>query len=86
MISQYGWQFETSFAEGMNTGLVEVVAPAGGMEQRMLLPSISSLIGVRQENMVLNLPLDRIFPCLDWVWSQLSVIAIKVVLLIFLST
>ena len=51
IISQYGWQFETSFAEGDEfSGLVEVVALAGGMEQGLLLPSISSLIGVRQES------------------------------------
>ena len=50
-ISQYGWQFETSFAEGNDfSGLVEVVALAGGMEQGMLLPSVSSLVGVRQES------------------------------------
>ena len=50
-ITQYGWQFETSFAEGDDfSGLVEVVALAEGMEQGMLLPSVSSLIGVRQDD------------------------------------
>ena len=49
-ITQYGWQFETSFADGDDfSGLVEVVALAGGMEQGMLLPSLSSLVGIRQE-------------------------------------
>ena len=48
MITQYGWQFETKFASGEGIqGLVEWVVLAGGMEKGMFLPSISSLVGLR---------------------------------------
>ena len=48
MISQYGWQFETKFASGEGVqGLVEWVVLAGGMEKGLFLPSISSLVGLR---------------------------------------
>jgi hypothetical protein len=47
-ISQYGWQWESRFADnGDVAGLVEWVVLAGGMEQGMFLPSVSSLVGMR---------------------------------------
>ena len=49
-ISQYGWQWESRFADGGEvTGIVEWVALAGGMEQGMFLPSVSSLVGLRSD-------------------------------------
>ena len=51
MITQYGWQFETKFASGKGMqGLVEWVVLAGGMEKGMFLPSVSSLVGLRNAN------------------------------------
>ena len=48
IITQYGWQWESRFADNGNiAGLVEWVVVVGGMEQQMFLPSISSLVGVR---------------------------------------
>ena len=48
MITQYGWQWESRFADnGDVAGLVEWVVVVGGMERQMFLPSISSLVGVR---------------------------------------
>ena len=48
VITQYGWQWESRFADNGNiAGLVEWVVVVGGMEQQMFLPSISSLVGVR---------------------------------------
>ena len=47
-ISQYGWQWESRFADnGDFAGLVEWVVLVGGMEQGLFLPSVSSLVGVR---------------------------------------
>ena len=47
-ITQYGWQWESRFADGGEiAGLVEWVVLVGGMEQGMFLPSVSSLVGVR---------------------------------------
>ena len=47
-ISQYGWQWESRFADnGDVAGLVEWVVLVGGMEQGMFLPSVSSLVGMR---------------------------------------
>ena len=46
--SQYGWQWESRFADGGNvTGIVEWIALVGGMEKGMFLPSVSSMVGVR---------------------------------------
>ena len=46
--TQYGWQWESRFADGGNiTGLAEWVVLLGGMEKGKFLPSISSLIGFR---------------------------------------
>ena len=47
-ISQYGWQWESKFADGGDiTGIVEWIALVGGMEKGMFLPSISSMVGLR---------------------------------------
>ena len=47
--TQYGWQWESRFADGGGdiTGIVEWIALVGGMEQGLFLPSVSSVIGVR---------------------------------------
>ena len=46
--SQYGWQWESRFADGGKvTGLVEWIALVGGMEKGFFLPSVSSMVGVR---------------------------------------
>jgi hypothetical protein len=48
VMSQYGWQWETRFADGGEiTGIVEWIALVGGMEKGMFLPSVSSMVGVR---------------------------------------
>jgi hypothetical protein len=48
VMSQYGWQWESRFADGGNvTGIVEWIALVGGMEKGFFLPSISSMVGVR---------------------------------------
>ena len=47
-ISQYGWQWESRFADGGEvTGIVEWIALVGGMEKGLFLPSVSSLVGLR---------------------------------------
>jgi hypothetical protein len=47
-ITQYGWQWESRFADGEKVvGLVEWIVLVAGMEQGMFLPSVSSLVGVR---------------------------------------
>ena len=47
-MTQYGWQWETRFADGYDvTGLVEWVFMVGGLDQGLFLPSVSSLIGLR---------------------------------------
>lgn len=46
--TQYGWQWESRFADGGNiTGLAEWVFVVGGMERGKFLPSLSSLVGFR---------------------------------------
>ena len=50
-ITQYGWQWETRFADGYDvTGLVEWVLLVGGIEKGLFLPSFSSLVGLRTSN------------------------------------
>ena len=45
---QYGWQWESRFADGGNvTGIVEWIALVGGMEKGYFLPSVSSMVGLR---------------------------------------
>ena len=52
IISQYGWQWESRFADGGGdiSGIVEWVALVGGMEKGLFLPSLSSVIGLRTSN------------------------------------
>jgi hypothetical protein len=47
--TQYGWQWETRFADGGENfiGIVEWVALIAGLEKGRFFPSASSLIGVR---------------------------------------
>lgn len=49
VISQFGWQFETRMftTESGLSGLAEWVPLVGGMEQGLLLPSLSFLVGLR---------------------------------------
>lgn len=48
IMTQYGWQWESRFADGEAfTGLVEWVLLVGGMEKGKFLPSVSSLVGFR---------------------------------------
>ena len=50
VMSQYGWQWESRFADGGEvTGIVEWIALVGGMEKGMFLPSASSIIGARTD-------------------------------------
>ena len=50
-IMQYGWQFEKRFMDGGDlSGLIEWVLLVGGMEQGMIIPSLSSLIGMRNHH------------------------------------
>ena len=50
--TQYGWQFESRFADtgGPVVGLVEWIVLVAGMEKGLILPSVSSLVGVRGES------------------------------------
>tara|TARA_Y100000991_G_C21928406_1_gene329725 strand:- start:308 stop:883 length:576 start_codon:yes stop_codon:yes gene_type:complete len=47
--TQYGWQWETRFADGGENiiGIVEWVTLIAGLEKGMFLPSASSLVGIR---------------------------------------
>jgi hypothetical protein len=52
-ISQFGWQWEKQFFTSESAGLTMVsewVALGGGLEQNVLLPSVSWLIGLRTTN------------------------------------
>ncbi len=50
--TQYGWQWESRFADGGGdvVGIVEWVALVAGMEQGKFLPSLTSVIGARTAN------------------------------------
>ena len=51
-ITQYGWQFEKQFFS-KNSGVTmvaETVLLAGGLDQGILLPSVSWLVGIRRRN------------------------------------
>ena len=52
LITLFGWQIEHQFDAGpaLPTPMTEVVLLAGGMEQGVLLPSASWLLGLRQRN------------------------------------
>lgn len=48
LISLYGWQWESRFADGGDiTGIVEWIALVGGTERGKFIPSISSMVGIR---------------------------------------
>jgi hypothetical protein len=48
--TQYGWQWESRFADGEKiVGIVEWIALVGGIEKGFFLPSISSMVGVRTD-------------------------------------
>ena len=50
VMSQYGWQWESRFADGEKVvGIVEWIALVGGMEKGMFLPSVSSMVGLRTD-------------------------------------
>lgn len=51
-ISQFGWQFEKKFVsqEGGITAVSEWVVLVGGLEQSLVLPSVSWLAGLRMKN------------------------------------
>lgn len=47
-LSQFGWQFEKQFYNGSGvTAVTEWVALAGGLEQGVVIPSLSWMVGVR---------------------------------------
>ena len=50
--TQYGWQWESRFADGGGNvvGIVEWIVLVAGMEQGMFLPSATSVIGARTAN------------------------------------
>jgi len=50
--TQYGWQWESRFADGGGevVGIVEWIALVAGMEQGKFLPSLTSVIGARTVN------------------------------------
>ena len=50
--TQYGWQWESRFADGGGdvVGIVEWIVLVAGMEQGMFLPSATSVIGARTAN------------------------------------
>ena len=48
VMSQYGWQWESRFLDGGDVvGIVEWIALVGGTEKGMILPSVSSMVGIR---------------------------------------
>jgi hypothetical protein len=53
LMSLFGWQFEHPFDTGVRSAIMpmtELVVLAGGMEQGVLLPSASWLLGMRKPN------------------------------------
>ncbi len=52
LISQFGWQFETRFFTLPNgsCGVIEFVPMIGGLDQNLILPSLSVIIGARLAN------------------------------------
>jgi hypothetical protein len=53
LVSLFGWQFEHPFDTGVKQSIVpmtELVALAGGVEQGIVLPSVSWLLAVRKPN------------------------------------
>ena len=51
-ISQYGWQWESRFADGGGdvVGIVEWIALVSGMEKGRFAPSLTSVVGARTSN------------------------------------
>jgi hypothetical protein len=49
VVSQFGWQFEKQFygKQGGTTAVTEAVVLFGGLEQGVVIPSLSWLVGVR---------------------------------------
>lgn len=52
VITQFGWQFEKQFygSDGGMSAVTEWVVLAGGLEQGVVLPSVSWLVGLRTKN------------------------------------
>jgi hypothetical protein len=52
IVTQFGWQFEKQFYNkgGSVTALTEWVVLMGGLEQSVVIPSISWMVGVRTRN------------------------------------
>ena len=53
VMTQFGWQFETQLYRAPESGLTVVtewVPLAGGLEQNLLLPSLSWLVGIRTDS------------------------------------
>ena len=49
-VTQYGWQWESRFADGEKVvGIVEWIALIGGIEKGLFVPSVSSLVGLRSD-------------------------------------
>ena len=50
--TQYGWQWESRFADGGGdvVGIVEWIALVGGMEKGRFAPSLTSVVGARTSN------------------------------------
>lgn len=51
-ITQFGWQFEKRFMSQENgiTAVNEWIVLAGGLEQSLVLPSVSWMVGLRMKN------------------------------------
>ena len=52
VVTQFGWQYERQFmtVEGGPTGVSEWVLLVGGLEQGVIIPSVSWIVGVRLPN------------------------------------
>ena len=51
VMSQFGWQWETIIKEGEDfSGVVEWIGFVGGLESGKIVPSISSLLGIRKNS------------------------------------
>lgn len=52
MITQFGWQLEKQFKTGSNevSALTELVGLLGGLEQNVVIPSASWIVGARLKN------------------------------------